>query len=330
MAMNYLEFSERLSGLKPSSIYLFTGEERFFIDEGVRAVRDRFLDAGLKDFNYNICYASDIGASKVVEIAETLPVMAQYRVVVIKGIDEWKAKEKEALLSYINRPSQTTCLVLTATKLDRREKFAAAVEKNGTVILCQPIYKQNLIKWIKEIVKRKGKGIETDALYMLTDSAGNDMYTLYNDIEKLVLYCGDRKNVSLKDVEMVSSNMRSVSVFEVVDAMADRRFKDAVFALKRAIDEGEPPVRVFYFIVREFRMILKASILIDAGESSERAATLAGVPAFKVKEFSQRIQKFSTKDLYNIFEKLIDIDRRLKGGAMRPAVVLEELLLFIL
>lgn len=326
--MNYLEFSGRFTGLKPSPVYLFCGEERFFIDEGIRLVREKFLDKGVKDFNYDIYSASDIEASKVVEIAETLPVMAQYRVVVIKGIDDWKAKERDILLSYINRPSQTTCLILTAIKLDRREKFAGAIEKNGIVVLCQPIYKQNLMNWIKQRVSHAGKGIDNDALYRLTDLAGNDMYTLSMDIEKLTLYCGDRRHITLQDVAMVSSSMRSVSVFEVVNAIMEKRFKDAIFSLKRAIDEGEPPVRIFYFIVREFRMMLKARILIDAGESPGKAAMAAGIPGFKVREFTQRVQKLSKKDLCKIFERLIDIDKRLKGGALRPEMVLEELLLY--
>lgn len=329
MAINYLEFSERFSGLKPSPVYLFSGAERFFIDEGIRIVRERFLDKGLEDFNYDIYSASDIDASRVVEIAETLPVMARCRVVVVKGIDEWKSKEREVAASYINRPSQTTCLIVTAIKLDRREKFSATVERNGTIILCQPLYKQNLANWIKQRVRHAGMSINNDALYMLTDIAGTDMLTLHNDIEKLTLYCGDRKNISLEDVVKVSSSMRSVSVFDVVNAIVDRRFKDAIFSLKRAVDEGEPPVRIFYFIVREFRMMLKARTLIDSGESPEEAAKAAGVPGFKLREFSQRLQKFSKVELFSLFERLIDVDSRLKGGSIRPGIVLEGLLLSI-
>ena len=123
--------------------------------------------------------------------------------------------------------------------------------------------------------------------------------------------------------------MRSISVFEVVNAVIEKRLKDALLFLKRAIDEGEPPVRIFYFIVREFRMMLKAKILIEAGESAEDAAKEAGVPPFKVAEFSQRLRKFTKKDLQRVFERLIDVDSRLKGGALRPETVLEELFLSI-
>lgn len=171
--------------------------------------------------------------------------------------------------------------------------------------------------------------IDNDALYMLTDVSGTDIGTLHNDIEKLSLYCGDRKNISLEDVAKVSSSMRSVSVFEVVNAIVERRLKDAFFSLKRAIDEGEPPVRIFYFIVREFRMILKAKTLMDGGESPEEAARAVGIPVFKVKEFSQRVQKFSKEEIDSLFEKLIDVDSRLKGGVIRPRIVLEDLLLSI-
>ncbi|MBI5755346.1 MAG: DNA polymerase III subunit delta [Nitrospirae bacterium] len=325
--INYSEFANRFAGIKPSPVYLFVGPERFFIEEGVRLVKERFLEGGIKEFNYDSIYAADIKPSKVIEIAETLPVMTSYRVIVVKGIDGWTTKEKEGLLSYINNPSKTTCLILTATKLDRREKFTAAVEKNATFVLCQPLYKQQLIGWIKQEVRRSGKGIDDEAVYMLADMTGNDMLSLRSDIEKLTMYCKDKKSMSINDVAAASSSMRSVSVFEVVNAMVERRYKDGVYFLKRALDEGEPPVRIFYFIVKELRAMLKARTLIDAGESPERAAIRVGVPPFKVKEFSQRLQKFPTRDLITLFDKLIDADSSLKGGAVRPGIVLENLLL---
>ena len=329
MAINYLEFSERFSGQKPSLIYLFSGEERYFIDEGVKIVRERFLEEGTKDFNFDAYSASDIEASKVVDIAETLPVMARYRVLIVKHIDEWTSKNREVMLSYLIKPSPTTILILTATKLDRREKFSISIDKNGTVILCQPLYKQNLEMWVSQRIKRSGKSIDKDAINLLTEAEGNDMLTLNNDIEKLVLYCGDRKNISMKDVAMVSGGMRSVSVFELVNSIVDRRLKDAISSLKRAIDDGEPPVKILFFIVREFRIILKARTLIDAGESPEDAAKAVGVPGFKIKEFSQRIRKFSRIELYNLFEKLMETDGRLKGSALRPEYELERLILSI-
>ena len=120
---SYTEFSGRFKGLKPSPVYLFTGEERLFIDEGVRLVSARVLEDGIREFNCDILSATDIKASNVIGIAETLPVMTNCRVVVVKDIDEWASKERERLISYINNPSMSTCLILTATKLDKGKVF---------------------------------------------------------------------------------------------------------------------------------------------------------------------------------------------------------------
>jgi len=324
--LNYTDFAERIKGLKPSPVYLFTGEERYFIDEGVKTISDRFLEKSLKDFNYGIYSAQDIDVSRVIEIAETLPVMSEYRVLIVKGINEWNAKERDSISSYTENSSSGTCLILTAIKLDKREKFFKSIEKNGIVILCNPFYKPQLNNWIKQQVNHAGKTIDNDALSILTDYAGYDMLTLRNDIEKLLLYCADRKDISINDVTLVSSNIRSVSVFEVVNALIERRYKDAIRFLKKAVDEGEPPVRVFYFIVKDIRMLLKARTLLDAGKSFEDAAKSAGVPAFKVKDFSQRVKRFPKEELYNLFEKLVVFDSRLKGGALRPELVLEDLI----
>ena len=327
--INYTEFSGRFKGLKPSPVYLFTGGERLFIDEGVRLVSDRFLGEGIREFNYDIFSATDIKTSTVLGIAETLPVMTGCRVVVVKDVDEWASKEREGLISYINNPSPTTCLILTAAKLDKRERFANTIDKKGVMVLCQPLSKNQLGGWIRQEVKRSGKTINDDAAQMLSDMAGSDMMSLRNDIEKLTLYCMDKKTISLSDVTKVSNNIRSISVFEVINAIFDRRLKDAILALKRALDEGEAPVKIFYFITREFRTMLKASLLIDGGESPYKAAIRSGVPPFKAGEFSQRLKKFNRMELNRMFESLIDTDSLLKGSAIKPAIVLEKLLLTV-
>lgn len=327
--ISYTEFSGRFKGIKPSPVYLFTGGERYFIDEGVRLVSDRLLEGGIREFNYDIFSAADVTALNIIGIAETLPVMTKFRVVVIKDVDEWAAKEREGIISYINNPSPNTCLILTAVKLDKREKFASAIGKNGVMVLCQTPSKNQLGSWIRQEVRRSGMTISDEAVYMLSDMAGSDMMSLRNDIEKLTLYCRDKKTISLNDVTMVSNNIRSVSVFEVINAIFDRRVKDAVLALKRAIDEGEPPVKIFYFITKEFRTMLKASLLIEGGESPDKAAIKAGVPPFKAGEFSQRLKKFNRMELRCMFESLIDTDSLLKGSAIKPAVVLEKLLLSV-
>jgi len=327
--ISYTEFSGRFKGLKPSPVYLFTGGERLFIDEGVRLVSDRFLGEGIREFNYDIFSATDIKTSTVLGIAETLPVMTGCRVVVVKDVDEWASKEREGLISYINNPSPTTCLILTAAKLDKRERFANTIDKKGVMVLCQPLSKNQLGGWIRQEVKRSGKTINDDAAQMLSDMAGSDMMSLRNDIEKLTLYCMDKKTISLSDVTKVSNNIRSISVFEVINAIFDRRLKDAILALKRALDEGEAPVKIFYFITREFRTMLKASLLIDGGESPDKAAIRSGVPPFKAGEFSQRLKKFNRMELNRMFESLIDTDSLLKGSAIKPAIVLEKLLLTV-
>jgi len=327
--ISYTEFSGRFKGLKPSPVYLFTGAEQLFIDEGVRLVSDRFLGEGMREFNHDIFSAADVRTSNVLGIAETLPVMTDCRVVVVKDVDEWASKEREALISYINNPSPTTCLILTAVKLDKREKFANTIDKKGVMVLCQPLSKTQLGGWIRQEVKRSGKTINDDAVLMLADMAGSDMMSLRNDIEKLTLYCRDKKTISLNDVTVVSNNVRSVSVFEVINAIFDRRLKDAILALKRAIDEGEAPVKIFFFITREFRTMLKASLLMDEGESPDKAAIRAGVPPFKVGEFSQRLKKFKRNEISSMFERLTDTESLLKGSAIKPAIVLEKLLLSV-
>lgn len=330
MIISFHQFSERFSKLHPFPVYLLSGEESFFLNEGIKMIKKRFLQGDMDDFNFSGFHAEDVEPARVVEVAETLPVLAEYRVVVVQNVDKWTSRERKTLTSYVSRPSPSTCLVLTSTKLDEKDRLTGEVNKNGVVVNCKSLTRDRLAAWVRKRLKKAGKNIDDHALYTLIEFTGNDMRSLDNDMEKLILYTSDRQDVSVEDVVKVSSAMRSISVFEVVNTLMAKRLKDALFYLRRALVDGEPPMRILYFITREYRMMIRAKLFMESGKSPGEAAKMSGVPYFKHKEFLERVRSFSLDELYRIYERLFDADMELKNNIQKPAQVLETLFLSLL
>ena len=101
------------SGEIPPAVYLY-GEEDVLKDEAVRAILDRLVEPGLRDFNVDQRGAGQLDPEAVETLCNTLPMMADRRVVIIREVEAWnkRARGKAALLHYLEKPAPETVVVL--------------------------------------------------------------------------------------------------------------------------------------------------------------------------------------------------------------------------
>src|ERR1044071_8338923 len=114
------------TGEIPPTVYLY-GEEDVLKDEAVRAIVDRVVDPGLRDFNYDQRSAGQLDPDAVETLCNTLPMMADRRVVVIREVEAWnkRARGRAAMLRYLEKPSPETVVVLVqgaARREDARDR----------------------------------------------------------------------------------------------------------------------------------------------------------------------------------------------------------------
>lgn len=97
----------------PGAVYLY-GPEDVLKDEVVAEILDRVLDPSLRDFNLDVRSAQTLDPEQAETLCNTLPMMADRRVVIIRDIETWnrRARAKKAVLGYLDRPVPETVLVL--------------------------------------------------------------------------------------------------------------------------------------------------------------------------------------------------------------------------
>src|SRR3954470_1827847 len=95
-------------------VYYFHGPEDVLKDEAVHAILDRVLDPSLRDFNFDQRSAGQLDAETVHTLCNTLPMLAERRVVLLRDIEAWKRKaaERSEFLRYLEHPSPDTVVIL--------------------------------------------------------------------------------------------------------------------------------------------------------------------------------------------------------------------------
>src|SRR4051794_19636199 len=166
-------------------IYYLYGLEDVLKDEAVRAILDRALDPAMREFNLDQRSAGQLDPEEIHALCNTLPMMAERRVVVIRELEAWrrKAKARSAFLRYLERPSPDTVVVLVQGSGEEGEDTEIA--RGSYAVRLDPLPTDRATKWVLRRAGTLGVQLDTAAVEHLVYSVGNDLGALGSELAKL-------------------------------------------------------------------------------------------------------------------------------------------------
>ncbi len=166
-------------------IYYFYGSEDVLKDEAVRTIVDQALEPGMRDFNLDQRTAGQLDAEAVYALCNTLPMMADRRVVVLREVETWKRKTKgrAELLKYLEKPSPQTVVILVQGSGEEGEDPELA--RRGCVVRFDPLLPERAVKWVIRQAGQLGLDIEPAAAEHLVRSVGAELAALTSELAKL-------------------------------------------------------------------------------------------------------------------------------------------------
>jgi DNA polymerase-3 subunit delta len=309
-------------------VYCLYGAERYLVDRCLAAIRAAVVGgpaAAFASFNSDLFDLREASLVAVVAAARTLPMMAKLRLVVARGIDAVKADDLAPLLGYAEDPSPSTCLVLVGDKIDTRFKVFQTLRKAGWLHDFPSLRDRELPGWIAGEARARGITVASDAAAALAEAAGPELGRLAQALEQLALYAGDRKAITLADVEELVAETRQRSVFELTKAIGSGDAPRALRLLANMFRNREPALRVQYMLARQLRQIWRAKELLAAGESRQDIATAVGVPPFFIDDILVPARRMSARTLARSFERLYRADKALKSSRVDGELLLSRL-----
>jgi DNA polymerase-3 subunit delta len=220
--MTYLELQKSLKKKEFAPLYLLQGEEAYYIDAVADFIEENSLTEDQKSFNMTILYGKDINWQTVVDAARRYPIMAERQVVIVK--EAQMMKDIAQLEKYAENPSATTVVVLCYKygNLDKRTKFAKAIEKNAVVMDAPKMYESQVPDFIKKYLQEKGLDIDPQPAALIAESLGNDLAKLTNELDKLTLNIAKGTPVTAELIHKYIGISKDFNVFELQTALAKR------------------------------------------------------------------------------------------------------------
>jgi len=296
-------------------IYFLYGEEPFYMDQLTAYIEQNALDESIKEFNQSVVYGRDVSPKDIMDLARRFPMMGNYQLVIVKEAQD--INNIEGLEPYFNSYLESTILVINYKykKLDRRKSFYKTLNKTKNVVLFESVrlYDNQIPGWIEKTVRLLGYQIDPVASELLSEYLGNDLSTIYNELEKLIINIKAGQTITVDDVEEHIGISKDFNVFEFQKALGTKNVLKAQRIVQHfEANPKEHPLQMISVMMYNYSMKVFLYHQLKNRNAKEIAAEL-GVHPFFVKDYKTAASKYTTQKIKTIISQIRTLDLKSKG-----------------
>lgn len=312
-------------------VYLIYSREKFLLKKALERLKKKVGESADLDFNLTELSGPETSASEIIQAADTIPFMSDQRLVVVRAVDQMPSQEVSTLASYIKHIPSHVCLVLTASKVNKRSRLYKAVEKKGEVYEYRPPRRNEYPNWVQEQIARRSKLLTPKAAKHIVETVGFDLAKLNNEIEKICLFHSGKERLDVGEVSPLLARSAESTVFNLVEALGRKNKTKALQTLNALLGSNESVARILAILAREFRLLLRTKALLERGASNQmltEGLVIRGskkLPSWVIDRYRQQSRRFSIDELKRAHKLLLEADLAIKSGEQDPRLVLETL-----
>jgi len=328
--INYQTILAWINQKKIVPVYLLLGEEEYQKKEIISRIKQiTFPTSESMEFNYDVFYGDEANVGDIIDVANSYPMMHEFRMVVVKEVDVLSVEEKNILASYVKDPAPFTRLILLADKLEPSQELYKAVAKLGTIAMFYSLFDNQALSWLEaQSFQRAKKKISRSAATLLIQRLGTNLNNLNTELDKLILYVGNRPTIEEDDVIKASVGFQEENIFALIEAIGYRKKIKALTVFKSLCEQGEEFLSILYMITRHFRILWQAKELQEQGKNLTQISAILNIK-FKKQQTTiwNQIRLFSFNELKKIYELLLETDLQLKSQDYKTYPLIMELLI---
>lgn len=355
------------------SIYVVGGDDEFSIKERTAKLAEKLTPKNAGDFGLEIIEGTAANQDEALKILilldealDTVGFFGVEKVVWLKNTNlladspSTRAEATKDALARLNDRLKRglpdgVLLLISAIGFDRRKSINKTLEKQGEVVLCEAIKEGKnddgqIVMFIQSRLKRDEKSMTPETLEEFRVLVAAEYRELANELEKLIVYVGERKAIGVEDVHAVCSATHTAVIWELTDAIGTRRLPEAIRILENLLDTGDSPIGILMMLVAQFRLILLVKDLIErklltvrggSGGSLEFVKNFERLPedstshfprtkegarpnAWRLYRCALAAKNFSTTELIRAMDLLLEANRRLVSTQLDECLVLEQ------
>jgi DNA polymerase-3 subunit delta len=322
-------------------LHILYGQDDFSLNQAVERIKAGLGDRETVATNTTRLEGKQLTLGELRNKCDAAPFLSPHRLIIVDGLlgrfevkqsrprsNKRKSRdglgEWENLDSYIEQMPETTVLVLVDEEVKGNNPLLERLSPLSEVTTFPLLKGKELKNWIRGRVKAEGGNITPQAVNVLAELIGGDLWAMNGEIQKLLLYSQGRP-VSEDDVRQLVSHVQEANIFALVDAVAEGRTELAQLILHRLYDDGVPPTYILVMITRQFRLIAQAKGL-EKGLSRLQIQDRLGLKAsYSLDKTLGQAKLYDFEGVKRAYDKLLETDLAIKTGKFSDKLALELL-----
>lgn len=304
--------------------YLLYGDEGYLKQQ----YKKRLLKALIPDgdtMNMASYQGKNIDVGPLIELAETMPFLAERRVILVEDSGFFKNK-CDRLADYMKEIPDYLCMVFVEDQVDKRSRVYKAVGKAGRAVEFAVQDEKTLTQWVLGIFSRGGRRITKKDMELFMSKVGSDMGNIYQEAEKLICYTMGSDRITAQDIEAVCVTQITNKIFDMVRAVTERDQKKALDLYEDLLALREPPMRILYLLARQFRQLMQTKEMLEEGNGQQEISKTLGIPGFVARNYVNCVKGYEKDRLRQAVEDLTSAEEDVKTGRLGDRLSVELLI----
>jgi len=307
--------------------HLLTGDDESILRTAVADLVHELVGDGDRSMMVDDFEGEEYELRSVVDAAQTPPFLTDKRVVVARAAGRFNAADLTPLLDYIDRPLESTDLVLAGGGGKIAKKLTDAVKAAGTVVNTAPPTRANDRRdWIVEHIAVSPVRLDRPAVALLGERLGEDMSRLDGILHTLQSTFGEGRTLHPDDIEPFLGEAGGIPPWDLTDAIDRGDTTKALDMLRRMTHGGgRHPLQIMSILHGHYAAVARLDG-VDA-RSEQDAQTATGLKSgFRAKKAMEQYRRLGSANAKRSFELLAQADLDLRGARDLPDDVVMEVL----
>lgn len=311
------------------ALFFWSGSAEFLIQEKQSLWIEAFKQKHGGDMNISVVSGTELSVGELIAELETFPFLAEKRLIFVKDLpattqSKFDPAKSEKILAALPNIPETNVVVFVQPQPDKRTAFYKGLQKLAQCEDFAELKDEKLSSWTLGRIKKHEGEIQPQALSLLLEMTGNNLWKIENEVKKLLTFTQKKRIITTEDVQKLVVPEISSNIFAFLDAVSEKKKKRAIQEMGAILAEGESVMQLFALLSKQIRNLL--IIKSDPKITKDDLVKEFSLHPFVAQKTLSFAKNFSFTELKNLYKKMLDIDIGVKTGKIFMSTDNERLL----
>lgn len=328
-----IELKNQIKAGEFSNVYMIYGEENYLKEYYVSQLKSKLVEPAFADFNFHQYHGKKVALADILVDAETVPMMAEKSFLLVHDYPLDKSKNDiDALKEYLKEPCDYAVIVFWFDSIEVDTKKNAkwksvetAIAKNECAVCLEKRTEAELVKLIIASAKKRDCVIDSNNARYLVATVGNDIKTIFNELEKICAYVGEGE-ITKPVIDELATKCLLAKVYDLSKFILSGNSDGAYGVLRVLFAQKEEPISIMAVISSCYIDMYRVKCAKASGEGEESLSQYFNYKGreWLIRNASRDSKNLSLENLRDAINLLSKTDELLKSTAIDKNLLLEE------